>query len=155
MEETLVFIDAGFISKLSRYFGGGKYLSYDIIKFTGLLADKIELIPKRIYYYTAPPFQSNNPSLEERNRKDKYDSFIKKLSENPKVVIREGRCQKLNKNSLISYGQKAVDPLMIIDLMSVPLKFSFIKKIILIACDSDFVPAIEELKTYKNLLEKK
>ena len=34
MEETLVFLDAGFLSKLSGYFGDGKYLLYDIIKFS-------------------------------------------------------------------------------------------------------------------------
>lgn len=34
MEETLVFIDAGFLSKLSKYFGGGEYLKYNIINFS-------------------------------------------------------------------------------------------------------------------------
>ena len=35
---------------------------------------------------------------------------------------------------------------MIIDIMSLPLKYKEIKKIILIACDSDFVPVVNEIK---------
>ena len=45
----------------------------------------------------------------------------------------------------IDYNQKGVDTLLTMDLMSIPLKFPKIKTIILIACDSDFVPVIENL----------
>ncbi len=31
MDKTLVFIDAGFLSKLSKHFGDGKYLIFDIV----------------------------------------------------------------------------------------------------------------------------
>jgi uncharacterized LabA/DUF88 family protein len=37
------------------------------------------------------------------------------------------------------------------DLMKVPLKYNHIKKIILIASDSDFVPIINNLQTEENL----
>jgi uncharacterized LabA/DUF88 family protein len=144
--DTLVFIDSGFLSKLSRYFGGGKYLVYDIIKFSENIANRENLEYKKIFYYTAPPFQSNNPTLEERNRRDKYDKFIKKLSRNNKIIIKEGRCQKINSGKYKLFSQKAVDSLMIIDIMSLPLKYKEIKKIILIACDSDFVPVVNEIK---------
>ena len=33
-DETLVFIDEEFLSKLSKYFGGGKYLKFDRITFS-------------------------------------------------------------------------------------------------------------------------
>ena len=33
MEDCLVIIDSGFLSKLSKYLGGGKHLVYDIIEF--------------------------------------------------------------------------------------------------------------------------
>ncbi len=148
IKKTIVFIDAGFLSKLSRYFGKGKYLIYNIIKFSENISKKHTLKCEKIFYYTAPPFQSHNPSREERTRKDKYDSFIKKLSENSKVIIREGRCQKIVSSKKIKFTQKGVDTLMTMDLMSVPLKYSNIKKIILIACDSDFVPVIEQLREF-------
>ena len=147
MDDTVIFIDSGFLSKLSKYFGKGKYLTYDLIKFSELLCKKQKLNCNKIFYYTAPPFQSDNPTKEEKERKDRYDTFIKKLSQNSKINVREGRCQKLvYRNGHIKFGQKAVDPLMIIDLMALPLKNKNIKKIVLIACDSDFVPVIEQLK---------
>jgi len=147
-KNTLVFIDAGFLSKLSRYFGKGKYLVYDIVKFSENISKKRKLECKKIFYYTAPPFQSHNSSSEERTRKDKYDGFIKKLSENSKIVIREGRCQKIIYSNKIKFSQKGVDTLMTMDLMSVPIKYPNIKKIILIACDSDFVPIINQLREF-------
>jgi uncharacterized LabA/DUF88 family protein len=145
-DDCFIFIDAGFLSKISKYFGKGRFLSYDIFKFANNLANKEKRLKcKKIFYYTAPPFQSNNPSKNEKFRKDKYDKFTKKLREN-RIIIREGRCQKIQNDSFIKYSQKAVDSLMIIDLMSIPIDFPNIKKIILIASDSDFVPAVEKLK---------
>ncbi len=145
-KDSLMFIDAGFLSKLSKYFGGGKYIPYDILKFSGILAEKQSLNCIKVYYYTAPPYQSSNPTLEEKRRKDRYDSFVKKLSENKKIIIREGRCQKIINSKNCRFSQKAVDSLMIMDMMSVPLEHKEIKDIILIACDSDFVPVIDYLK---------
>ncbi len=146
MEYTLILIDAGFLSKLSKYFGKGNYLSYDLIKFSENISSKERLFCRNIFYYTAPPFQSENPSKEDIKRKERYDKFIKKLSENKKIIVREGRCQRLKLNGEFIYKQKAVDSLMIMDLMRVPIDYKEIKKIILIASDSDFVPIINYLK---------
>jgi len=147
MEKTFIFVDAGFLSKLSKYFGGGFYLRYDLIKFCENFCLNQNLKCEKIFYYTAPPFQSTQSTKDEQNRKNSYDSFIKKLSLNNNLVIREGRCQKLvGKDNFVKYNQKAVDILMTIDLMSFPIKNKNIKKIILIACDSDFAPVIDELK---------
>ena len=42
--------------------------------------------------------------------------------------------------------QKAVDILLAMDIMSVPLKYLEVRRIILLSTDSDFVPLIESLK---------
>ena len=149
MEQTVVVIDAGFLSKLSKYFGAGKYLVYDLIAFSKNLSKKQNLDCEHIYYYTAPPFQSNNPTKEESKRYKGYESFIGKLSQNKMITVREGRCQRLKVDGKLVYGQKGVDALAIIDLMSVPLEHKEVKKIILIANDSDFVPVVEKLKQFK------
>jgi uncharacterized LabA/DUF88 family protein len=143
--ETLVFIDANFLSKLSNYFGKGKYLIYDLIEFSEGLCEKQRLLCKQIFYYTAPPFQSEKTTEEEKKRKDGYDRFVEKLRKK-EVIVREGRCQRLKINGKFEYRQKGVDILMAMDLMGILLKFPKIKKIILIASDSDFVPVIESLK---------
>lgn len=148
MESTIAFLDAGFLSKLSKSFGGGKYLIYDLVKFAGNLAEKQNLYCKHVYYYTAPPFQSEKPTTEEENRKKNYDRFIKKLAENKEITIREGRCQRLKIDGRFVYKQKAVDSLMIMDMLSVPMDYPEIKEMILIASDSDFVPVIKRLKRF-------
>jgi len=146
VEETLIFIDAGLLSKLSRYLGKGKYLVYDIIKFTKNLARKESLTCQQIFYYTAPPFQSEPPLKEEIKRKERYDKFIKKLLKTKEVIIREGRCQRLKIDGKFIYKQKVVDSLMIMDLMRTPIDCPNIKKIIILASDSDFVPIIKYLR---------
>ncbi|MBN2042621.1 MAG: NYN domain-containing protein [Candidatus Aenigmarchaeota archaeon] len=146
MKKTLVFIDAGFLSKLSKYFGRGKYLKFDIIKLSKRLAGKQNLELKHVYYYTAPPFQSSKPNDDERHRRENYDYFIGKLSGNEIITIREGRCQKIVEGGKATYHQKGVDTLLTMDLMNVPIRQKDVSKIILIACDSDFVPVIRNLE---------
>ena len=146
MENTFVLIDAGFLSKLSRYYGKGRYLRYDLIKLAKLIAQKQNLVCKKIFYYTAPPFQSPKPTKEENKRKEDYDSFIKKIKLSPEILVREGRCQRLKLNGKYKYKQKGVDILLAMDLMEIKLKYPEVRKVILIASDSDFVPIVNSLK---------
>ncbi|MBU2639358.1 MAG: NYN domain-containing protein [Nanoarchaeota archaeon] len=145
-EDTLVFLDAGFLSKLSKHFGNGKYLVYDISKFSRHISKKQKLTCRHSFYYTAPPFVSGKPSKREAKRKKLYDNFIAKLSKKKDFTIREGRCQRLKIDGKFEYIQKGVDSLVVIDLMNVNINYPKIKKIILIASDSDFVPVIDDLK---------
>ena len=67
------------------------------------------------------------------------------MSKDKIITIREGRCQRIINKNKTEYHQKGVDTLLTMDLMNVPIKYKDIKKIILIACDSDFVPVIKNL----------
>lgn len=146
MGETLAFVDDGFLAKLSKHFGGGKYIKFDKLLFARNLARKENLSLEKLFYYTAPPFQSQTPTKEEIRLKENYDSFKKRLSSFNEVIFREGRVQRLRfSKDYFTYKQKAVDSLMVMDLMSIPLDYSHINKIILVACDSDFVPVIKLL----------
>ncbi|MFT4249794.1 MAG: NYN domain-containing protein [Candidatus Woesearchaeota archaeon] len=147
-QHTLVFIDAGFLSKLSKHFGKGKHISFDIEAFSKNLAKQENLFCKHIFYYTAPPFQSTPPLENERRRKENYDGFIQALSAYKTITVREGRVQKLVTPTTTEYKQKGVDTLLVMDLMRTPLKYPEIQQILLIACDSDFVPVITDLKQY-------
>ncbi len=145
LKDTLVFIDANFLSKLSKHFGSGKYLIYDLINFSENLSKKQKLICKKIFYYTSPPFQSSVPTFDEGKRKDGYDKFLNKLRKRG-VIVREGRCQRLKFEKDFVYKQKAVDILLAMDLMKILLDYPEIKRIILISTDSDFVPVIKNLQ---------
>ncbi|MFH1802434.1 MAG: NYN domain-containing protein [archaeon] len=146
MEKTIVFIDAGFLSKLSKHFGKGRYLVYDLFEFPKHIAKEQNLFCKKTFYYTAPPFVSDKPSPDEAKRKKDYDHFIEKLSRNKDFTIREGRCQRLKMGGKFVYKQKAVDSLAVIDLIHVITDHPEVRKVIIIASDSDFVPVIDDLK---------
>jgi uncharacterized LabA/DUF88 family protein len=149
MDETIVFIDGGFVSKLSKHFGRNKYLEFDLIDFAKLFGKKENLFVKKAFYYTAPPFQADPPTEEQIKRKKGYDRFVNKFKDNEFFVIREGRVQRLiNKDGKEEYAQKGVDALAIIDLSSLPIKFPKIRSIVLVACDTDFCPVIEHLQSF-------
>lgn len=64
------------------------------------------------------------------------------------ITLREGRCQRiLNEGGKYEYYQKGIDALVILDMYDVKENYPDIKKIILIASDSDFVPVIERIKS--------
>jgi len=142
MKKTILFIDSGYLSFISKYFGEGKPLKYKIEKFAINIAKEIGLDCQTIYFYIAPPFQSPTPTKEENIRKASYDKFIKKLkSIKPKIKVREGRLQKIGE----TFQQKGVDTLMTMDLLKIAQQKE-IKKIIIITSDTDFVPIIKDIK---------
>ena len=139
MKPTIVFIDAGYLSFISKFFGEGKLLKYKMEIFANNLAKIKGFKCKKIYFYTAPPYQSSKPTTEENKRKANYDRFILKLKE-VKINVREGRCQKIDD----VYQQKGVDTLLTIDLSRIP-KREGINDVIVLTSDTDFVPIINDL----------
>ncbi|MEK6893504.1 MAG: NYN domain-containing protein [Nanoarchaeota archaeon] len=149
MEEAIVFIDGGFLSKLSKHLGNEKYISFNLINFSKRLGKKEGLFVRNAFYYTAPPFQSNPPTQEQIRRKKGYDNFVDNFKNNSFFTIKEGRVQRIiNLDGKEEYNQKGVDTLIIIDLSSLPAKFPQIKTIILVACDTDFCPIISHLQNF-------
>ena len=147
MEKTIVFIDEGFLDKLSLFLGNQKRLKFDKHNFAKTISQKENLFCEHLFYYTAPPFQGTPPTTDERKRKIGYDRFIESLSQNKKITIREGRCQKtFDKNGNAIFKQKGVDTLITIDLGHLKDDFPEIKKIILVSSDTDFCPAIKDIK---------
>jgi len=140
MEECILFIDGAYLSLVSKFIGNGKPLKFDIKKFAENLAKKESLSYKEIFYYNCPPFQSEPPTIEQEKRKAGYDKFIIKLKTS-RIQVREGRCQMIDRK----FTQKGVDVLLTIDMIRNAIK-SNIKKFIIIACDTDFVPAINNIR---------
>ncbi|MEK6843893.1 MAG: NYN domain-containing protein [Nanoarchaeota archaeon] len=143
MEKAVFFIDRGYLSFISKYFGKGKPLRNKIEKFAKNIANTKSLEIEEIYFYTAPPYKSPIQTTEENKRRANYDNFIKKLKEvsNPKINIREGRVQKVEGG----FQQKGVDTLFTMDLFKISQK-SKIQNLIILTSDTDFVPIIEEIR---------
>jgi uncharacterized LabA/DUF88 family protein len=138
MEDCIVFIDGAYLSLVSKFLGEGKPLRFDIKKLAENLANDQNLICKEILYYNCPPFQGTQPSEEQEKRKAGYDKFISKL-DLLGIVVREGRCQMIDNE----FTQKGVDVILSIDLIR---KATESKNFILVACDTDFVPAIKDIR---------
>ncbi len=143
MDDCIIFIDGAYLSLVSKFIGKGKHLKFDIKKFSENLAQSQNLNCKEIFYYISPPFQGTPPTSEQERRKAGYDKFISKINLLG-VNVKEGRCQMIGEE----YSQKGVDVLLSIDLVR---KAKEIKKFILVACDTDFVPAIKDVREKDNV----
>jgi len=142
MEGTYIFIDAGYLSKISSHLGNGKHLKCDVNQLANTFAREQQLWNIGTFYYTAPPFQGNPPEGDEGRRKANYDKFISKIKRIPSFTVREGRCQKIDGK----FHQKGVDTLITMDLMTLTSKKNKIKKIIILTCDTDFVPVLQKIR---------
>ncbi len=139
MDKTAIFIDLGYMNAITRELGN---LKIDFEKFImSLLNPQTDEI-YRVYFYFCSPFQSNPPTDSEKLRKSNHDRFMRKLKSIPRFEIRLG---KLSRTKSGDYIQKRVDTHFAIDLVKLSVK-NIIKKAILIAGDSDFVPPILEAK---------
>lgn len=138
-EKVAIFIDLGYLNAITKNLSNLKINFEKLIKF--LIEDgKEELY--RVYFYYCPPFQSSPPTPEERLLQSNLDRFIKRLKLIPRVEVRMGKLTKTRRGDFV---QKRVDTYFAIDLVKLAVKNS-IKKAILIAGDSDFVPPVLEAK---------
>ena len=148
MDRTVVFLDGGYLSKISKYFGKGRPYKVDLKQFAITLDKEKDLWCLHTYFYIAPPYQSPTPTKEETIRKANHDHWISKLDRINDFTVRQGRCQKCGIND---YQQKGVDTLITMDLSKLPLEHKGIQKIIILACDTDFVPILNELRRKNHL----
>lgn len=140
---TGIFIDGAYLGKILANHHGRGDVAFE--KLSAHLAAGDDLL--RTYYYDAPPWQSDPPTADESRRfaaRQKFFAALRKLS---RYEVREGRCQRQwdpNRNAW-RYVQKRVDVLFSVDLVRLASKQQ-IGKAILIAGDSDFLPAVSVAK---------
>ncbi len=140
MARTVIFIDGEHLRKIFDKAGFrndvpkivNKILTLSIIKENDLL---------RVYYYTASPYQSSNPTKDEKQRYQAFQRFESFLRKQDNFEIKLGRTEKRGNE----FEQKMVDVLLSIDLVELSAK-SNIDTAILVAGDSDLVPAVKKAK---------
>ncbi len=67
-DDVIVFIDNGYLKKVSARFKSQNVFNCDIKKFAINLAKEQKLFCKKIYFYDAPPFEDNkNKSKKNQN----------------------------------------------------------------------------------------
>ena len=147
MEETLIFVDDGFFGLVKKHLQKKTSKDKKYLQTFRNICIKENLNLKHLFIYTAPPYQSPRPTKNEIFLMTKYQNMVKMLKNKKWITVREGRCQRiLNEEGKFDYCQKGVDALIILDMYDINENYSNIKKIILLASDSDFVPVIERMK---------
>jgi uncharacterized LabA/DUF88 family protein len=104
----------------------------------------------RTYYYHCPPYISHAPTEEEKRRQAISNGFFTSLERLPRFQVRLGKLEKrgIDKDTGAPiFQQKRVDLMLGIDMVSLAAT-SKIEKAILLAGDSDFVPAVQMVKNF-------
>ena len=101
----------------------------------------------RAYYYHCPPYQGDPPTDAERSRYSEWLRYYHRVNTLPRVSFRLGRLEIRGTRSDGSprFQQKRVDILLAVDLVMHSAK-GHISRAVIVAGDSDFVPAIAVAK---------
>ena len=153
MEACVVFTDRGFFKLVKKEFEIKEKKKKKFLQTFRNICKNEKLNLKHLFVYDAPPFQSRIPTKLENILRKKYDNIKKMLDKRSWITFREGRCQKIfNENNTITFNQKGVNSLIVMDLMTILVDYSDIKNIILIASDSDFVPVEDDRNFFKLII---
>jgi uncharacterized LabA/DUF88 family protein len=138
-----IFIDGGYLDATLRSEFNGVKISY--AKLAGKLASGVEIL--RTYYYNSLPYKRPTPTPEESARFAQAQKFHTALRALPRFEVREGMLvyRGSDDKGRPIYVQKGVDILFGVDLVLLSAKQQ-ISHAILIAGDSDFIPAIQVAK---------
>lgn len=144
MERSAIFIDGAYLfNVLQNEFGGVRIdfrlLPHRISEDTNLL---------RTYYYSSLPYQTDPPTTQERALYNRQRQFFSALRLLPRHTVKLGRVERRgtrDDGSPIT-EQKRVDILLAVDLVKLSAD-GHIQQAILVAGDSDFIPAISAAKS--------
>jgi uncharacterized LabA/DUF88 family protein len=136
-ERIAVFIDGGFVEKISQQEFANLRVDYD--RLSTVMASGLSHL--RTYYYHCLPYQSNPPTEEEKERFANRQRFYNALERIPRFQVRLGRLRRRGND----FEQKGVDVFLAIDLVQLAVK-RLITHAAMITADSDFLPAIEVAK---------
>lgn len=134
-----VFIDGAYLSRILRDAYGAPRLDY--AAFATWCASNFELF--RCYYYDCLPYQSKNPSEEERERFSRAQKFFNALKRLDRFEVREGRLafRGMNNQGKPIFQQKQVDLYLGVDIARTVFH-NAVRMIVLVSGDSDLLPAV-------------
>ena len=139
-----IFIDGAYLESVLRKEFQNTRISYQ--QLPSLLAGESDIL--RTYYYNCPPYQSRHPAEEESRRYASYMRFVAALERLPRFSVRLGQLAHRGSDSTGKpiFVQKRVDILLGVDLVQLAAKQT-IQEAVLVAGDSDFIPAVTAAKS--------
>ena len=139
-----IFIDGAYLDNILRNEWNNRRINFRALSES--VAGGMDIL--RTYYYHCLPYQSPNPTDHEINRYASKRRFFAVLENLPLYTVRLGRLalQGNREDGSPIFAQKRVDILLGVDMVLLSAK-GHICEAILIAGDSDFVPAVEAAKS--------
>ena len=137
-----IFIDGAYLDFLLKNDLEGVRIDY--ASLSKKLAGDSDIL--RTYYYHCPAFQSDPPTEEERRRYSTQRRFFTALDRLPRYTIRLGRLARREGRGRPRYEQKRVDILLSVDMVQLAARQT-IQEAVLLAGDSDFIPAVTAAKS--------
>lgn len=136
-----IFIDGGYVLKA---FQDAK-INPDYAKFTDyFLAPLRKQIPidlLRCYFYYCPPWMSQIPTEDELRRMAAHEKFVEDIESIERWKVRLGKLEKRRDGDSFVFAQKRVDVMLSVDMVR-HAAAGHIQHAVLIAGDSDFIPAV-------------
>ena len=139
-----IFIDGAYLEYILREEFGSPRIDFQALSEE--LAGNADIL--RSYYYHCPAYQSDPPTEGERRRYSNQRRFFKALEQLPRYSVRLGRLARRGPDEYGKYRfeQKRVDILLGVDMVLLAAKQS-IQEAVLVAGDSDFIPAVSVAKS--------
>ena len=143
MDRSVVFLDGAHIEYLLKEHFNGQRINYE--GFVSKIAAGSSVV--RTYYYHCPPYQSDQPTEEEREMLSGKKNFFDALSKFSRFQLRLGKLEKRDEKAGGSpvFVQKRVDIMLAIDMVRLAMTRQ-IQRAILVTGDSDLLPAVEATK---------
>ncbi len=138
LEKCAIFIDGGYLNRILK--SNFRSPNIDLLKLCNKIADDTNTTRLRTYYYHCLPYTKEG-DVENAERRSKMQSFLTKIKRLPRFEVKLGRLQCIGGE----FKQKMVDVLMSLDIVDMCFERQ-IDHAILIAGDSDFVPAIQRAR---------
>lgn len=140
-----IFIDGGYV--LNQFKQNKITPNYEALAefFLKPIRNRIPLDLLRCYFYYCPPWMSTEPTEDELRRMDAHEAFVKEIEDLDRWQVRLGKLQKRRDGNKEYYEQKRVDVLLSVDLVR-HAAAGHIQHAVLVAGDSDFIPAIAAAK---------
>jgi uncharacterized LabA/DUF88 family protein len=142
-----IFIDGGYF--LSRLKDEGTQVDIDYVRLAEyLLAPCRRDLPVdllRAYFYHCPPWMSDEPNKEELRRMESHRTLVDEIESTNRWQVKLGKLERRWDGNEEYFEQKRVDVMLSVDLVR-HAAAGHIQHAIVIAGDSDFIPAIAAAK---------
>jgi uncharacterized LabA/DUF88 family protein len=140
-----IFIDGGYL--LKRMQEAGLTADYHNLSdfLLAPLRKRVPLDLLRCYFYDCAPYMSHSPTDSEKRRMAQHEQFVAALQDLDRWQVRLGKLEKRRDGDREVFAQKRVDVQLSVDLVR-HAAAGHIQHAVILAGDSDFIPAIVAAK---------